>query len=74
MKIMSKIFDCQRVYEMESRCDEQCDHCKEYYKGKGDPLTSEDVIKINLLNWLKKRDLLTDEVNIIWSEYIKDNP
>jgi hypothetical protein len=44
------------------------------HKGKGNPLTSEDVIKINLLKWLKERDLLTDEVNIIWSEYIKDNP
>lgn len=67
-------FDCQAVYEMESRCKVQCDHCKEYYKGKGSPLTSEDLVRLNLLKWLKKKDLLTDEVNIIWLEYVKENP
>jgi hypothetical protein len=69
-----KFFDCQAEYEMKSRCDEQCDHCKEYYKGKGSPLTSEDLIKINLLKWLKEKDLLTDDVDVIWSDYIKENP
>jgi hypothetical protein len=29
---VGKRFYCQRDIEMESKCDEQCDHCKEYYK------------------------------------------
>ena len=28
---MSNNFDCQAAYEMKSYCNEQCDHCKEYY-------------------------------------------
>lgn len=30
---VSNSFHCQRQEEMESKCDTQCDHCKEYYKG-----------------------------------------
>ena len=69
-----KSFDCQASYEMKSHCDEQCDHCKEYYKGKGSPLTSDDLIRLNILDWLKKKDLLTDDVDTIWQEFIKENP
>lgn len=65
-------FDCQRVFEMRSQCAEQCGHCKEYYSNR-DPLTKEDIVRLNLLEWLKKKDLLTDEVNIIWQEFIKEN-
>ena len=68
-----KGFDCQASYEMKSHCDEQCDHCKEYYVDR-DPLTSGDVIRLNLLEWLKKKDLLTDDVDTIWQEFIKENP
>jgi MoaA/NifB/PqqE/SkfB family radical SAM enzyme len=70
----NKSFDCQAAYEMKSHCNEQCDHCKEYYKGKGSPLTSEDLIRLDLLKWLKKKDLLSDDVDIIWQEFIKENP
>ena len=74
MKTMSKkSFDCQASYEMKSHCDEQCDHCKEYYVDR-DPLTSDDVVRLNLLKWLKKKDLLSDDVDIIWQEFIKENP
>lgn len=73
MKIMSKKFDCQRVFEMQSRCQSQCDHCKEYYAGRN-PLTSDDLVRLDLLKWLKKKDLITDDVDVIWSEYIKVNP
>ena len=72
--MVEKEFDCQAAYEMKSHCDEQCDHCKEYYKGKGSPLTSDDLIRLNMLDWLKKKDLLTDDVDIIWEEFIKENP
>lgn len=68
-----KGFDCQASYEMKSHCDEQCDHCKEYYVDR-DPLTSDDVIRLNILEWLKKKDLLTDDVDTIWQEFIKENP
>ena len=68
-----KEFDCQAAYEMKSQGDEQCDHCKEYYVDR-DPLTSDDVIRLNLLKWLKKKDLLSDDVDIIWQEFIKENP
>ena len=71
---MSKKFDCQAAYEMKSHCNEQCEHCKEYYKGKGSPLTSEDLIRLDLLKWLKKKNLLSDDVDIIWQEFIKENP
>ena len=27
-----KSFYCQSEIEMEDKCDEQCEHCKEYYK------------------------------------------
>ncbi len=70
---MSKKFDCQAAYEMKSHCNEQCDHCKEYYAGRN-PLTSDDLVRLNLLKWLKEKDLLTDDVNIVWQEYIKENP
>lgn len=30
---VSKSFHCQRQEEMESKCETQCEHCKEYYKG-----------------------------------------
>ena len=74
MKIMSKkSFDCQAAYEMKSQCEEQCDHCKEYYKGKGSSLTSDDLIRLDILDWLKKKDYLTDEVKNIWLEYIEEN-
>lgn len=68
-----KGFDCQASYEMKSHCNEQCDHCKEYYVDR-DPLTSDDVIRLNILEWLKKKDLLTDDVDTIWQEFIKENP
>jgi len=68
-----KSFDCQASYEMKSHCDEQCDHCKEYYVDR-DPLTSDDVVRLNLLKWLKKKYLLSDDVDIIWQEFIKENP
>jgi hypothetical protein len=68
-----KFFDCQAAYEMKSQCDKQCDHCKEYYIER-DPLTSDDLVRLNLLKWLKEKDLLTDDVNIVWQEYIKENP
>ena len=29
---VSKSFYCQSEIEMEDKCDEQCEHCKEYYK------------------------------------------
>ena len=29
---VSNYFHCQREEEMESKCTNQCDHCKEYYK------------------------------------------
>lgn len=25
-------FECQREYEMETKCFNQCEHCSEYYK------------------------------------------
>ena len=28
---MSKFFYCQRDIEGDSKCEEQCEHCKEYY-------------------------------------------
>ena len=70
---MSKKFDCQAAYEMKSHCNEQCEHCKEYYMDR-DTLTSDDVVRLNLLKWLKKKDLLSDDVDIIWQEFIKENP
>jgi MoaA/NifB/PqqE/SkfB family radical SAM enzyme len=70
---MSKNFDCQSAYEMKSHCNEQCDHCKEYYVER-DPLTSYDVIRFNLLKWLKKKDILSDDIDIIWQEFIEENP
>ncbi len=30
---VSNSFHCQREEEMESKCETQCEHCKEYYKG-----------------------------------------
>ena len=30
--VVSKSFYCQREIEDETKCEEQCDHCKEYYK------------------------------------------
>ena len=33
MHSISNYFHCQREEEMESKCDKQCEHCKEYYKG-----------------------------------------
>lgn len=71
--MVEKEFDCQASYEMKSHCDEQCDHCKEYYVDR-DPLTSDDVVRLNLLKWLKKKYLLSDDVDIIWQEFIKENP
>lgn len=68
----NKSFDCQAAYEMKSHCNEQCDHCKEYYMDR-DTLTSDDVVRLNLLKWLKKKDLLSDDVDIIWQEFIKEN-
>lgn len=29
---VSKYFHCQIEEEMKSKCDKQCDNCKEYYK------------------------------------------
>lgn len=29
---INRSFYCQRDCEMESKCKEQCEHCKEYYK------------------------------------------
>ena len=29
---VSKSFYCQSDIEMNGKCNEQCDHCKEYYK------------------------------------------
>ena len=71
--MVEKEFDCQAAYEMKSHCNEQCDHCKEYYLDR-DPLTSDDVVRLNLLKWLKKKDLLSDDVDIIWQEFTKENP
>lgn len=33
LHIVSNLFHCQRQEEMESKCETQCEHCKEYYKG-----------------------------------------
>ena len=30
---VSNFFHCQREEEMQSKCERQCEHCKEYYKG-----------------------------------------
>lgn len=30
---VSNFFHCQREEEMQSKCETQCEHCKEYYKG-----------------------------------------
>lgn len=28
---INREFYCQREFEFQSKCDHQCDHCKEYY-------------------------------------------
>lgn len=30
--VNDKSFKCQREFEGESKCENQCEHCKEYYK------------------------------------------
>ena len=66
-------FDCQRFIEAGELCDKQCEHCKAYYVGR-EPLTAEDVSKLELLDWLAKKDYLTDDRQKLWLEYIEENP
>ena len=39
-------FYCQRDIEGESKCEEQCDHCKEYYAPLENEHMNEDILDI----------------------------
>ena len=64
----SSEFNCQRYFEMESICDEQCNHCKEYYK-EMESLTKEDVIRLEFLDFLESNFGINKTV--VWNSFIQ---
>ena len=54
-------FYCQRDIEGESKCKEQCDHCKEYYAPLENEHINEDILDIKA--WFDSWEAFRKRIN-----------